>query len=93
MAIQSVATTAALQSALKLAGYWSGPIDGSWTDALTAALASFQTELGVPASGVVDTATLEALRQAISDAKEPATTTTSPTTSTSTTPTTTSGGG
>lgn len=93
VAIQSVATTAALQSALKLAGYWSGPIDGNWTDALTAALASFQTALGVPASGVVDTATLEALRQAISDAKEPATTTTSPTTSTSTAPTTTSGGG
>ncbi len=36
-ATQAVADTAALQAALTLAGYWTGPIDGQWTDALTAA--------------------------------------------------------
>ena len=34
---QAIAHTAAVQSLLTLAGYWTGPIDGEWTDALTAA--------------------------------------------------------
>src|SRR4029450_11753854 len=54
----AVAHTAAVQSILTAAGYWTGPIDGQWTDALTTALQSFQADLGVPATGVVDAATL-----------------------------------
>jgi peptidoglycan hydrolase-like protein with peptidoglycan-binding domain len=73
-ATQAVADTAALQATLTLAGYWTGPIDGQWTDALTAALASLQTDLGVPATGVVDAATLEAMQRAIEEARTPPTT-------------------
>src|SRR6188508_2221505 len=36
-AAQTATQTAALQTALKLAGFWDGPIDGIWTDALTLA--------------------------------------------------------
>lgn len=70
-AAQAVAATAALQTTLKLAGHWHGSIDGQWTQALTDALVAFQTALGVPATGIVDTATLEAIRQAISAAQPP----------------------
>ncbi len=79
-AVQAVAATSALQATLKLAGYWSGPIDGQWTQALTDALKSFQSALHVPASGVVDNATMEALRQAISQKGSKPTTTTTTTT-------------
>jgi len=65
-------TTAALQQTLKLAGYWDGPVDGQWTDALTAALMQFQTDLGVPATGAVDAATVAAFEAAIAAAKAPA---------------------
>ena len=37
---QSVASTAAVQQTLKLAGFWDGPVDGEWTPALTEALRS-----------------------------------------------------
>jgi murein L,D-transpeptidase YcbB/YkuD len=67
-ATQALAHTAAVQSTLKLAGYWTGPVDGHWTQELTAALKQFQMALGVPASGQVDTATLSALERAISEA-------------------------
>lgn len=88
-AVQAVATTAAVQSTLKLAGYWAGAVNGQWTAELTAALQAFQKALGVPSTGVVDNATLEALRQAIADAKEPPTTTsTAPATSAAPTSTT-----
>ena len=73
----AIAQTAAVQSTLALAGYWDGPIDGQWTDELTAALMEFQTALGVEPTGAVDAATLAALQQVIADAQaEPATTTT-----------------
>ncbi|WP_426593755.1 peptidoglycan-binding domain-containing protein [Cellulomonas sp. McL0617] len=65
-------TTAALQQTLKLAGYWDGPVDGQWSDALTAAVASAQTNLGVPATGVVDSATIEAFQKALAAVLEPA---------------------
>ena len=35
---QSLTQTAALQTVLKLTGYWTGPIDGTWTPELTDAL-------------------------------------------------------
>jgi peptidoglycan hydrolase-like protein with peptidoglycan-binding domain len=73
---QSIASTAALQTVLMLAGYWNGPIDGQWSDALTNSLKSFQKALGVPATGAVDAATLEALQKAIAQRQQPTTTTT-----------------
>ena len=67
---QTTATTAALQQTLALAGYWDGPIDGVWTDALTQALMTFQTDLGVPATGAVDAATVAAFQEALARAQE-----------------------
>ena len=68
---QKLTTTAALQQTLKLAGFWDGPVDGTWTPALTEALKRFQTELGVKPTGSVDTATVDALEKAIAEAKQP----------------------
>ena len=65
-----VASTAALQQTLKLAGYWDGPVDGHWSPALTDALKKFQTELGVPATGAVDAATIGAFEKAIDKAAQ-----------------------
>jgi peptidoglycan hydrolase-like protein with peptidoglycan-binding domain len=70
-AAQSLATTAAVQQTLKLAGFWDGPVDGQWTPALTDALKKFQTHLGVPATGTVDAATVAALEDAIAKAQQP----------------------
>lgn len=83
---QALTQTAAVQTMLKLTGYWTGPIDGTWTPELTEALKSFQTALGVPPTGTVDAPTLAALEQAL--AKLKAAVTTPPTTTTTTTPTT-----
>ena len=66
---QEVATTAAVQQTLELAGYWDGPVDGMWTPALTEALKEFQTALGVEPSGTVDAATLAAFEKAIAEAQ------------------------
>ncbi len=54
--------TAALQSVLKLLGYYSGPVDGKWTPELTDALKQFQTTSGLEPTGTVDTATMAALQ-------------------------------
>ena len=76
---QAIAYASSVQTALTLAGYWTGPIDGQWTAELTAALQSFQSALDVPSTGTVDAATLAALQQAIADAKTtPETTTSTP---------------
>ncbi len=85
---EALASTAAVQQTLKLAGYWPGPVDGNWTPALTDALKSFQTALGVEPTGTVDAATIAALEHAIAKAQQPtpsATATPSPT-ATATTP-------
>ena len=66
---QSVASTAAVQQTLKLAGYWDGPVDGEWTPALTEALQTLQTELGVEPTGTVDAATIAAFEKAIAEAQ------------------------
>jgi hypothetical protein len=68
---QALASTAAVQQTLKLAGFWDGPVDGRWTQALTDALKRFQTELDVPATGTVDAATVAALEKTIAEAKKP----------------------
>ncbi|GAA4609900.1 murein L,D-transpeptidase YcbB/YkuD [Actinoplanes octamycinicus] len=60
----AIAATAAVQQTLKLAGFWTGPVDGAWTDELTTALKSFQSELGVEPTGTVDAATIAAVEQA-----------------------------
>lgn len=66
-----VASTAALQQTLALAGYWDGPVDGVWTDDLTGALKQLQDDLGVPVSGKVDAATIAAFKAAIEEAGDP----------------------
>lgn len=68
---QAVASTAAVQQTLKLAGYWTGPVDGTWTPALTEALTSFQKDLGVEPTGEVDAATIAAAEEALAKASEP----------------------
>ena len=68
---ESVATTAAIQQTLKLAGFWDGPVDGIWTDALTSAVQEFQTALGVEPTGSVDTATITAFQAALSQLTQP----------------------
>src|SRR4029078_10164337 len=68
---QTVASTAAGQQTLKLAGFWDGPVDGKWTPALTEALKAFQTELGVKPTGTVDTATVAALEKAHAKGRPP----------------------
>ncbi len=64
---QDVATTAAVQQTLALLGLWDGPVDGTWTPALTEAIKELQTTLGVRASGTVDAATLTALEKAVAE--------------------------
>lgn len=68
---EALAATAAVQQTLKLAGYWTGPVDGQWSAALTEALKSFQTDLGVKPTGTVDAATIAAVERAIATAKQP----------------------
>ena len=75
-AAAELAHTAALQTVLTVTGHWTGPIDGEWTDALTAALQAFQTDLGVEPTGVVDPATVAAAQQVLEEARTPATPTT-----------------
>jgi peptidoglycan hydrolase-like protein with peptidoglycan-binding domain len=78
--------TAAVQTVLSLTGFWTGAIDGQWTDELTAALQALQTALSVEPTGVVDAATLAAFEQALAELAELATaTTTTPTTTPPTT--------
>ena len=70
-AAADLAHTAAVQSTLKLAGYWPGAVDGKWTPELTEALQTFQEDLGVKPTGAVDADTLSALEEAIAEATSP----------------------
>ena len=70
--------TAALQSILKLTGYYSGPVDGKWTPELTDALKQFQTASGLAETGAVDAATMAAFQQAIAEIASSSATTTTP---------------
>ena len=80
--------TAAVQTVLTLTGFWQGPVDGVWTDELTAALQEFQIALGVEPTGIVDAATLAAFQQALAElqASPTPTSTSAPTTVAPTTP-------
>ena len=61
-AIASAGFTTNLQGKLTLLGFYSGPIDGIYDDDVIAALAAFQTSVGLPATGQYDQATDDALR-------------------------------
>ncbi len=52
--------TASLQQALTDLGFYTGPIDGVYSAATIAAVRSLQASLGIPQTGVVDAATLQA---------------------------------
>jgi murein L,D-transpeptidase YcbB/YkuD len=73
-----------VQTVLKLAGYWPGAIDGTWTPELERALKEFQRDLGLEPTGTVDAATLAAIEETLVTIGTP-----SATPSTSPTPTTT----
>lgn len=86
VANRALTQTAALQTVLTLTGYWTGPIDGTWSPQLTDALKAFQTALGVEPTGAVDAATLAAFQQALATITlAPTTTTTAPATTAPTT--------
>lgn len=61
-AIASAGFTTNLQGKLTLLGFYKGPIDGIYDDEVIAAVAAFQTSVGLPATGQYDQATDEALR-------------------------------
>ncbi|HTH07918.1 MAG TPA: peptidoglycan-binding protein, partial [Ilumatobacteraceae bacterium] len=62
-AIAAAVFNSRVQQLLKALGYYTGPVDGVWTDEVTAALIALQTDLGVPPTGVYDEATDAALRE------------------------------
>ena len=62
-AADELVAASSIQTALKLAGFWPGAIDGEWTPELEEALKEFQKDLGVEATGAVDAVTLAALEE------------------------------
>ena len=68
---EAVATTAAVQQTLKLAGFWDGPVDGTWTPELTEAVKEFQTALGVEPTGSIDASTVAAFNEALAELTAP----------------------
>jgi uncharacterized surface protein with fasciclin (FAS1) repeats len=68
---QESAQVAALQGILTATGHYSGPVDGVWSDAVEEALKALQIELGVPATGVIDAATMRAFEAALAAAGNP----------------------
>lgn len=61
-AMAAAVFTTRLQQVLTVLGFYSGPIDGQWSDEMTASVAALQADLGVPITGVYDEATDAALR-------------------------------
>jgi murein L,D-transpeptidase YcbB/YkuD len=70
-AAEAVAATSAVQQTLKLAGFWTGPVDGMWTAELTEALKSFQRAVGVEPTGTVDAATVAATEHMLQQRSAP----------------------
>ena len=54
-------STKDIQQLMTDLGYYTGPIDGIWTQELTDAIKALQRDLGVPETGVFDSATLQAI--------------------------------
>ncbi|HEY7468848.1 MAG TPA: peptidoglycan-binding protein [Acidimicrobiia bacterium] len=72
---RSSAEIGALQGILTATGHYGGPVDGQWSPEVEEALKALQTDLGVPATGVVDAATMRAFEAALEDAGNPPPTT------------------
>ena len=66
-AIASAVFTAGLQSALTVLGFYSGPIDGVYDEAVRQAVIALQVDLGLPPTGDYDEATDQALRQELAE--------------------------
>jgi hypothetical protein len=49
--------TARFQNMLRSLGYYSGPIDGAWSERLSRAIRSFQAGMGLDITGIIDAAT------------------------------------
>ena len=54
-------STMEVQQLLTELGFYTGPIDGIWTQEVTDAVKALQRELGVPETGIIDAATLQAV--------------------------------
>jgi peptidoglycan hydrolase-like protein with peptidoglycan-binding domain len=59
----SVASVAELQSRLFDLGYYDGPVDDQPSELTAVALARFQHDHGLPATGVADPVTMQAMRE------------------------------
>jgi len=75
-AVAGAVITAGLQTDLKLLGFYTGPIDGIYDDDVKAAVAAFQTSVGLPATGELDEATASAISAAITTGTSALTTST-----------------
>ena len=53
-------STLGIQQLLTDLGLYAGPLDGIWTAEVTTAVRALQTELGVPTTGFIDAATIQA---------------------------------
>ncbi|MGA7757156.1 MAG: peptidoglycan-binding protein [Ilumatobacteraceae bacterium] len=73
-------STMEVQILLTELGFYDGPIDGIWTQELTDSVKALQRELGVPETGVIDTATLQAIYDLGAASGAPPTTTVPPAT-------------
>jgi peptidoglycan hydrolase-like protein with peptidoglycan-binding domain/ABC-type branched-subunit amino acid transport system substrate-binding protein len=56
-----------IQIALTELGYYTGPIDGQMNDEFRAAIAAFQTDAGLEATGELDAATIQAIQDALGE--------------------------
>ena len=72
-------STKDIQQLMTDLGYYTGPIDGIWNQELTDAIKALQRDLGVPETGVFDSATLQAIYAAGLATGSATTTTTAPT--------------
>jgi uncharacterized surface protein with fasciclin (FAS1) repeats/outer membrane murein-binding lipoprotein Lpp len=70
LAGKASAQVGALQAIMIATGHYSGPVDGIWSPDVESALIDLQNELGVPATGVIDAATLQALEDALAASGE-----------------------
>ena len=69
-AYASASLNTQIQQALTFLGFYDGPIDGLDSPELRAAIAAFQTSVGLPSTGIWDEATDAAMRQALGDKAE-----------------------
>ena len=64
-AYASAALNTRVQQALRFLGFYTGPIDGLESPELTAAVAAFQTSVGLEPTGVIDGNTIAALQASL----------------------------